>query len=605
MTKGRKIGISLAFALIFLFVCMSVIPLYTNDNANVANASVATISAASTWDNPYNGTYYNNLNTNKTGSSFYDDLAALITSTHKTQTSYDELKTVYKTTDVDPDVRGNVIWFYTGDSIPYTGAMDSGNYPTNREHVWPKMGGDAFPEKSQAGSDAHHVRPLNTGLNNTRSNNHFGEVPKTTANRVYQSGTYSNYGTDDLDSWCYQATVNGVKYFYPAAGYRGATARILFYVQTRWGKTSNLSFTLGSGSAKVMSNVDILLKWHLEEPPTEEEIRRNSLVQSVQGNRNPFIDHPEFAEMIYCNDGNSYNNSLKNVVSQYGSYLNDNVGGETPTLTGLTLSKSALSLEVGATQTVTVTATPSNASNSVTWSTSNQSVATVTNGTIKAVGAGTATITATSTVNTSIKASLTVTVTNAVTPDIPTLTGITLSQSAISLAVGGSETITVTATPVGADNSVYWSTSDSRVATVSNGVVTAVGKGSATVTATSKENSSIKATLTVTVVEQDDMEGIFVEKMAALSSATTLSERYQAISEAVSAYKQMSQSDQANHEADRATLEQAIAAYNEEISLINAEFQEATNVASQAIAKSVSMSLLALVLIVIKRTVGR
>ncbi|MCH5151612.1 MAG: endonuclease [Clostridiales bacterium] len=603
MTKGRKIGISLAFALIFLFVCMCVFPLYTSDNANVASASVATISAASTWDNPYNGTYYKNLNTNQTGSSFYDDLAALITNTHKTQISYDDLKSKYKITDVDPNVSGNVIWFYTGDSIPYTGAMDSGNYPTNREHVWPKMGGAAFPEKSQAGSDAHHVRPLNTGLNNTRSNNHFGEVPKTTANRVYQSGTYSNYGTDDLDSWCYQATVSGVKYFYPAAGYRGATARILFYVQTRWGKTSDLSFTLGSGSAKVMSNVDILLKWHLQEPPTEEEIRRNSLVETVQGNRNPFIDHPEFAEMIYCNDGNSYNNSLKNVVAQYGSYLNDNGGGDTPTLTGLTLSHSSLSLEVGQSSTVTVTAVPSTASNSVTWSTSNSSVATVTNGTVKAVKAGTATITATSTVNTNIKASLTVTVAEQELP--PTLTGITLSHSSLTLAVGATQTVTVTATPMGADNSVNWSTSNSAVATVTNGVVRAVGKGNATITATSRENSSIKATLSVTVVEESDMEGIFNEKMQALNNANTLQERYEAIAEAISAYNQMSQSDKAAHAADKATLDQAIAAYNEEVGKINQEFQEATNVASQAIAKAVSMSFLALVLIVIKRTVGR
>ena len=539
MTKGRKIGISLAFALIFMLVCSCVTPLCSAvDNAYVANAAVGTISVASTWENTYDDSehnnYYGNLNnTDKTGASLYDDLAALITKTHTTKTSYDGLKKVYKTTDADPNVNGNVIWFYTGGSIPYTGDMDSGNYPTNREHVWPKMAGRAFPDTSDAGSDAHHVRPLNTGLNNTRSNNHFGIVPQTTENRVYQSGTYSNYGSSDLDSWCYQATVNGAKYFYPAAGYRGATARILFYVHTRWSKSNTkgtLSFTLGNGFAadangRVMSNVDILLQWHLQEPPSEEEIRRNNLVEGVQGNRNPFIDHPEFAEMIYCNDGNNYNNTLKNVVSQYGGYLNGNVGGGG-------------------------TVTPN--------------------------------------------------------PDDPVeLIGLTLSASSTTMSVGSTQTITVTATPLGADSSVDWSTSNSSVATVSDGVVTALKEGDVTITATSKENSSIKASIKFTVVDQSEMEGVFTEAMAALSSATTLEERYEAIAAAISAYNQMSQADKNAHATDKATLDQAIAAYNEEISKINGEFQEATNVAAQAIANTVSMSFMALVLIVLRRTVGR
>ena len=371
MTKSRKIGISVAFALVFVLTCAVFIPLYRVGNSNVASA--VTVQPKEEWVNNYSGDYYDNLNdtdSSRYGTTFYNDLASLITTTHKTQTSYDGLKTVFATSDADPSKSGNVIWFYTGDSIPYTGAMDSGNYPTNREHVWPKMGGDAFPEKSQAGSDAHHLRPLNTGLNNTRSNNHFGEVPKTTGNRVMQSGTLSSYGTSDPDTWCYQATVNGTKLFYPAKGYRGATARILFYVQTRWGKTSNLSFTLGNGSAKVMSNIDILLKWHLEEPPTDEEIRRNNDVARIQGNRNPFIDHPEYAEMIYCYDGQSYNNALKNVVAQHGSYLNGNGGNDnppTPALTGLTLSQTSLNLTVGESSSkITVTAVPEGASNLVT-----------------------------------------------------------------------------------------------------------------------------------------------------------------------------------------------------------------------------------------------
>ena len=593
MTKGRKIGISLAFALIFLFVCMCVFPLYTSDNANVANA--VTVQTRDEWENPYNGTYYNNLNTNLTGASFRSELASLITSTHTHLTSYDEVKSVFQKSDVDPNNKNNVIWFYTGTSVPYKGTMLDSGYPTNREHVWPKNAGKAFPETTGPGGDSHHLRPLNDSLNSTRSSMSFGELtPGASGVRIVAENGKTDYG-----NLCY---TNGTL-FYPGVGYRGATARILFYMQTRWGDQYNLTFVDSAGSNKTIGKITDLMKWHLQEPPTDEEIRRNEVVFGIQGNRNPFIDHPEYVEMIYCNGYDSNSSKLQNVVAQYGSYLNGNGGGDTPTLTGLTLSHSSLSLEVGQSSTVTVTAVPSTASNSVTWSTSNSSVATVTNGTIKAVKAGTATITATSTVNTNIKATLTVTVAEHESP--PTLTGITLSHSSLTLAVGATQTVTVTATPMGADNSVNWSTSNSAVATVTNGVVRAVGKGNATITATSRENPSIKATLSVTVVEESDMEGIFNEKMQALNNANTLQERYEAIAEAVSAYNQMSQSDKAAHAADKATLDQAIAAYNEEVGKINQEFQEATNVASQAIAKAVSMSFLALVLIVIRRTVGR
>lgn len=400
--KNKKVAIVLTVALALLLVCANVLPFTTWNNTNVANA--VTVSSREEWSNPYSGTYYDNLNESLTGTAFRTELASLITKTHTHETTYNDLKEIFKTTDADPNNPGNVIWFYTGTSVPYTGAMDSGNYPTNREHVWPKMAGKAFPESSQAGSDAHHLRPLNTGLNNTRSNYQFGEVAQTETARVKQTGTYANYGTDDPDTWCY---LSG-SLFYPAKGYRGATARILFYLQTRWGDVSQLYFVLGNGNTKSMGHIDTLLKWHLEEPPTDEEIRRNEAVAKIQGNRNPFIDHPEYAEMIYCNDGQSYNNSLKTVVTTYGSYINENPA---PALTNITLSQSELNLKVGeSSEPITVTAIPSGASNSVTWATSDANVATVSNGVVTAVSAGTVTITATSTVNSSIKATLTVTV---------------------------------------------------------------------------------------------------------------------------------------------------------------------------------------------------
>ena len=494
MTKSRKLGISVALTLLVVLTCALFIPLYSVNNANVAHA--VTVQSRDEWVNSYNGTYYNNLNTDKTGTAFRSDLAKLITDTHKHQTSYDEVKSVFLKSDVDPNNKNNVIWFYTGTSVPYKGTMLDKDYPTNREHVWPKNAGKAFPAETGPGGDSHHLRPLNDSLNSTRSSLSFGELtPGASGVSVVSENGTTNYG-----NLCYKSS----SYFYPGKGYRGATARILFYMQTRWGDQWGLSFVDSAGSNKTIGKISDLMKWHLQEPPTDEEIRRNEVVFGIQGNRNPFIDHPEYAEMIYCNDGQSYNNKLKQTVATYGSYLdNSNPGGgtvtpdPTPTLTSITLSQTSLSLTVGQSSSqITVTANPSTVSNSVTWSTSNSSVATVNNGVVTAVGAGTATITATSTVNTEKTATLTVTVTAAQIE----LQSLTVSPNSLNLTTGGTRQLTVTASPQGASNSVTWSSSDSNVATVSQGgLVTAVGAGTATITATSTVNTAKTATLTVTV----------------------------------------------------------------------------------------------------------
>ena len=102
------------------------------------------------------------------------------------------------------------------------------------------------------------------------------------------SNIVSQNGSTTYGNLCYKSG----SFFYPGVGYRGATARILMYVQTRWGNAFNLTFVDGSGYNKTIGDFDTLYKWHLQEPPTEEEQLRNDVVFGYQGNRNPFIDHP-------------------------------------------------------------------------------------------------------------------------------------------------------------------------------------------------------------------------------------------------------------------------------------------------------------------------
>ena len=157
------------------------------------------------------------------------------------------------------------------------------------------------------------------------------------------------------------------------------------------------------------------------------------------------------------------------------------------------LNKSELSLYTGQSEPLTATVTPNDATNKkVTWSSDNESVATVNDGVVTAVGAGKATITATADGK---SATCTVTVTAATVP----VTGVTMNKTSTSLYVGDTETLTATVQPGNASNqTVTWSTSDASVATVENGVVRATGRGTATITVTTVDGG-FTADCTVTV----------------------------------------------------------------------------------------------------------
>ena len=152
-------------------------------------------------------------------------------------------------------------------------------------------------------------------------------------------------------------------------------------------------------------------------------------------------------------------------------------------VSSVTLNKPSTQITKGDTETLTATVLPENATNKgISWTSSNTSVATVANGTVTAVGAGSAVITATSAADSSKKATCTVTVTTIA------VTGVTLNKSSTSIIRGGSETLTATVVPSNATNkNVTWSTNNSDVATVSNGVVTAKATGAARITVTTED----------------------------------------------------------------------------------------------------------------------
>ena len=206
---------------------------------------------------------------------------------------------------------------------------------------------------------------------------------------------------------------------------------------------------------------------------------------------------------------NSYNAAGNNVHLADVSVLHV-VDTTSVPVTGVELDKPALSLTIGAKEELTATVLPDDATRKgVTWSTSNASVVRVdNNGMVTAVAAGTATITATSIGDNTIKAECTVTVN-----EIP-VTDITLNSQALSLEPGVTGTLKATIQPANATNkNVTWSTSSASVATVVDGVVTAVAAGTATITATSVGDPAKKAECTVTVTtEKVAATGVTLDK---------------------------------------------------------------------------------------------
>ena len=220
-------------------------------------------------------------------------------------------------------------------------------------------------------------------------------------------------------------------------------------------------------------------------------------------------------------------NGVVTAVAQGSTTIKATVGGKSAECTvtviaaatvpveSVSLDKTSLELTKGGTDTLTATITPNNASNkSVTWNSSNPSVATVENGVVTAVSAGTATITVT-TVDQSKTATCEVTVTAATV----SVTGVTLNKTSTSLYVGDTETLTATVAPDNATNkNVTWSSDDTSVATVdASGLVTAVSAGTATITVTTEDGAKT-ATCTVTVSRYSSGGG-------SSSSSTSLSDR--------------------------------------------------------------------------------
>ena len=164
-------------------------------------------------------------------------------------------------------------------------------------------------------------------------------------------------------------------------------------------------------------------------------------------------------------------------------------------VSSINLNLTNLSLNIGGSVSLYATVTPTNATNpAVIWSSSDEKVLTVDNGEVLAVGVGKAVITATTTDGSELSASCNITVKPILTTDL------SLSNNSLTIEEGGTDIIIATVSPANATTkTLLWTSSNEKVATVSDGVVTAVGQGVAIITAATTDGTNLSAQCKVTV----------------------------------------------------------------------------------------------------------
>ena len=244
--------------------------------------------------------YYNGFNWTLTGMNLKNELSAKVIAKHTNFLSYSEVWDATQITDLDPTdaTNTNVLLLYgfsstfcpssTTDDKDHrrrnkfsTGGGTSCEW--NREHVYAKsLGTPALDDSgsSDAGEDAHHLRASDVDRNNDRGSEKF-------------TAGSGNSGSVTTTTW------------YPGDEWKGDVARMMMYMYLRY-PTQCLPVNVGTGAtvATDPNMLQLFLQWNAEDPVSQYEDNRNTYHGNTsntyaQGNRNPFIDNPYLATVIW------------------------------------------------------------------------------------------------------------------------------------------------------------------------------------------------------------------------------------------------------------------------------------------------------------------
>lgn len=285
--------------------------------------------------------YYNGT-TGLTGAALKSKLNQIITNGHIDH-GYGGLWTGYQTTDRDYyyENDGTILDIYSENpngTDPYTFTYSTnqcGSYSVegncyNREHIVPQS---LFNSNSPMVADIHFIRATDGKVNGMRSNYPYGKV----GSASFTSLNGSKLGTSISPGY------SGIV-FEPIDAFKGDVARMILYFVTRY-ETQLSGFSTGNmlgGSAfpgLQTWELNQLLAWNILDPVSPAEIGRNNASYVYQGNRNPYIDHPEYVDQIWGTP----------VVDTQSPTAPTNLTANNPTSNSISLSWTASTDNIGVT----------------------------------------------------------------------------------------------------------------------------------------------------------------------------------------------------------------------------------------------------------------
>ncbi len=250
--------------------------------------------AISLWSFAQIHPYYSGIDFNLNNNDLKTELSQLIITTHinilpYTSNSTTDVWDVLRLTDLEPTNSENVLLIYGWENNDNTFSTDRTRSKLStchtsscaglwvREHTYPRSLGTPNLGFENAGSDAHSLRPIDNNRNNSRGNNKFASGSGVSS-YIPSSGTW-----------------------YPGDEWKGDIARMMMYMYLRY-PTQCLPTNVAVGSTSYSTfgdMVNILLEWNAEDPVGLHELNRNNVLEQIQGNRNPFIDNPYLATIIW------------------------------------------------------------------------------------------------------------------------------------------------------------------------------------------------------------------------------------------------------------------------------------------------------------------
>ncbi|MEL6810737.1 MAG: endonuclease [Bacteroidota bacterium] len=231
--------------------------------------------------------YYSDVDLTLTGEALYTELQQKISIASGSFT-YGDIRDTVKITDENPSNTSDVLLVYgyndsdgncTTDRTRNKNNFGGSGCEYNREHVFARSNanpamGSVDNSSTGIAADPHNVRPSDQQMNSNKGNKKFAAG----------SGNAGNVGTGN---------------WYPGDEWKGDVARMMMYMYTRYGDRCLPSLN-GVGSSQGSTDMlQIYLQWNAEDPVNDFEDQRNPYLETVYGNRNPFIDNPYLATLIW------------------------------------------------------------------------------------------------------------------------------------------------------------------------------------------------------------------------------------------------------------------------------------------------------------------